>query len=155
MIIPNKVANVPIKKPTKKKILVIELLWTPIDFKIAISLVLFLTSIVSPEIILNAAIKIIKDKITNITFLSTFNAEKRDWLRSAQVLINWLSKISWKIFFFSFMCVGFLRITSRYLLFLFRSKNSSKSCKFKKAIFWLNSLISLSKIDSTMNDFCL
>ena len=46
MIIPNKVANVPIKKPTKKKILLIDLFLTPIDFKIAISLVLFLTSIV-------------------------------------------------------------------------------------------------------------
>ena len=56
----------------KKKILIIDLFKTPIDFKIAISLVLFLTKIVKPEIILNAATIIINDKIINITFLSTF-----------------------------------------------------------------------------------
>ena len=43
--IPNSVAAVPIKKPTIKKIFVIEIFWTPIDFKIAISLVLFLTDL--------------------------------------------------------------------------------------------------------------
>ena len=55
-----------------------EELETPIDFNIAISLVLFLTNIVNPEIILNAAINIINDKIINITFRSIFNAEKSD-----------------------------------------------------------------------------
>ena len=82
--IPKSVAVVPIKKPTIKKIFVIELFWTPIDFKIAISLVLFLTNIVSPEIILKAATMIIKDKIINITFLSTFNAENSELFISAQ-----------------------------------------------------------------------
>ena len=86
--IPNKVAELPIIKPTIKNILVIELFCTPIDFKIAISLVLFFTNIVNPEIILKAAIKIIKDKIINITFLSTFKAEKSDWFKSAQELIS-------------------------------------------------------------------
>ena len=88
IIIPNIVENVPIKKPTKKKIFVIEVFWTPIDFRIAISLVLFFTNIVNPEIILKAAIKIIKDKIINMTFLSTFKAEKSDWFKSAQELIS-------------------------------------------------------------------
>ena len=88
IIIPVTVEIVPIENPTKKNILVIEEFWTPIDFRIAISLVLFFTNIVKPEIILNAAIKIIKDKIINMTFLSTFNAEKRDWLRSAQELMG-------------------------------------------------------------------
>ena len=74
-IIPNIVADVPIIKPIKKKILITDLFKTPIDFRIAISLVLFLTKIVNPEIILNAATIIIKDKIINITFLSTFRAE--------------------------------------------------------------------------------
>ena len=81
--IPKRVAVDPIKKPTIKKIFVIELLWTPIDFKIAISLVLFFTSIVRPEIILKAATIIIKDKIINITFLSTFNAENNELFISA------------------------------------------------------------------------
>ena len=50
--IPNIVAEVPIITPIKKKILTIDLFKTPIDFKIAISLVLFLTKIVNPDIIL-------------------------------------------------------------------------------------------------------
>ena len=49
IIIPIIVDSVPIKKPTKKNIFVIEEFWTPIDFKIAISLVLFFTKIVSPD----------------------------------------------------------------------------------------------------------
>ena len=77
--IPNKVADVPIIIPTKKNILVIDLFNTPIDFKIAISLVLFFTKIVRPEIILKAATMIIKDKIINITLRSTFNAENKDY----------------------------------------------------------------------------
>ena len=39
-----------------------EKLETPIDFNIAISLVLFFTKIVNPDIILNAATIIIRDK---------------------------------------------------------------------------------------------
>ena len=72
--IPNNVAETPIKKPTIKKIFVIEIFWTPIDFKIAISLVLFLTKIVSPDIMLKAATIIIKERIINITFFSIFKA---------------------------------------------------------------------------------
>ena len=83
--IPNKVAEVPINIPIRKKILIIDLFKTPIDFKIAISLVLFLTKIVNPDIILNAATIIIKDNIINITFLSTFNAENKELFISAQV----------------------------------------------------------------------
>ena len=49
---PKIVAVDPIITPTKKKILIIDLFKTPIDFNIAISLVLFFTRIVSPEIIL-------------------------------------------------------------------------------------------------------
>ena len=82
---PNKVAEVPIANPTKKKIFLIEVLETPIDFKIPISLVLFLTNIVKPDIMLNAATIIIKDKIINITFRSTFKAENKDSFKSAQV----------------------------------------------------------------------
>ena len=84
-IIPKIVADDPIITPTKKNILIIDLFRTPIDFKIAISRVLFLTKIVNPEIILKAATIIIKDKIINITFLSTFKAEKRELFISAQL----------------------------------------------------------------------
>ena len=84
-IIPKTVADVPIIIPTKKKILIIDLFKTPIDFKIAISRVLFLTKIVNPDIILNAATIIINDKIINITFRSTFKAENNDLFTSDQV----------------------------------------------------------------------
>ena len=84
-IIPNKVAKDPIKKPTIKKILEIDLFKTPIDLSIAISLVLFLTKIVKPEIILNAATIIISDKIINTTFLSTLRAENSDLFKSDHV----------------------------------------------------------------------
>ena len=77
-IIPKIVAVVPIKNPTRKKIFIMDLFNTPIDFKIAISLVLFLTSIVRPDIILKAATIIIRESIINITFLSTFRAENKD-----------------------------------------------------------------------------
>ena len=83
--IPKIVAEVPMINPIKKKIFTIDLFKTPIDFKIAISLVLFLTKIVRPDIILKAATMIIKDKIINITFRSTFNAEKRELFISAQL----------------------------------------------------------------------
>ena len=91
--IPNKVAEVPIITPTKKNIFTIDLFKTPMDLSIAISLVLFFTKIVSPEIILKAATIIIKDKIINITFLSTFKAENKELFISAQVYINSLSNI--------------------------------------------------------------
>ena len=51
--------------------LIIDLFKTPIDLRIAISRVLFLTRIVKPDIMLNAATIIIKDKITvdrNVNF---------------------------------------------------------------------------------------
>ena len=54
--------------PIKKNILIMDLFKTPIDFRIAISLVLFLTRIVKPEIILNAATIIINDKIITLHF---------------------------------------------------------------------------------------
>ena len=83
--IPKKVAVVPIIVPTKKNIFVIDLFKTPIDIKIAISLVLFFTKIVRPDIILKAATIIIKDKIINITFRSTFNAENKELFISDHV----------------------------------------------------------------------
>ena len=86
--IPKIVAVVPIITPTKKNILTIDLFKTPIDFKIAISLVLFFTKIVNPEIMLNAATIIIKDKIINITFLSTLRAENNELFMSAHVYTN-------------------------------------------------------------------
>ena len=85
MITPNNVAEVPMKKPTQKNIFLIDLFVTPIDFRIPMSLVLFLTKIVSPDIILNAATMIIKERIINITFLSTFKAENNDLFISDQV----------------------------------------------------------------------
>ena len=71
--------------PIKKKIFTIDLFKTPIDFKIAMSRVLFFTRIVKPEIILNAATIMISDKMINITFLSTFNAENKALFISDQV----------------------------------------------------------------------
>ena len=84
-IMPNNVANVPIKKPTIKKIFEIDLFKTPIDLSIAISLVLFLTKIVKPEMILKAATIIINESIINITFLSTLRAENKDLFKSDHV----------------------------------------------------------------------
>ena len=90
--IPKNVAVDPIIIPTRKNILIIELFKTPIDFNIAISLVLFLTNIVKPDMILKAATIIIKDKMINITFLSTFKAENKDLFISAQVKIKSFGK---------------------------------------------------------------
>ena len=84
-MIPKIVADVPIIKPTKKKIFIIDLFNTPIDFNIAISRVLFLTRIVKPDIMLKAATIIIRDNIINITFLSIFKAENNDLFISDQV----------------------------------------------------------------------
>ena len=72
------VAVSPIKNPVRKKDLIIDFFGRPNDFKIAISLVLFLIKIVKPEIMLNAATIIIKVNIKNITLRSTFKAEKKD-----------------------------------------------------------------------------
>ena len=83
--IPKIVADVPIIIPIKKKILIIDLFNTPMDFKIAISRVLFLTNIVKPEIILKAATIMINDKIINITFLSTLRAENNELFISDQL----------------------------------------------------------------------
>ncbi len=83
--IPNKVANDPIRKPTIKNIFEIDLFKTPIDLSIAISLVLFLTKIVKPEMILKAATIIINESIMNITFLSTLSAENKDLFKSDHV----------------------------------------------------------------------
>ena len=91
--IPKIVAVVPIITPTRKNIFIIDLFKTPIDLSIAMSLVLFFTKIVSPEIILKAATIIINDKIINITFLSTFKAENKELFISAQVYTNSLSNI--------------------------------------------------------------
>ena len=68
-----------------KKIFVIDVLLKPKVLNIAISFVLFLTSIVRPEIILKAATIIISVRIINITFLSTFRALKKDLFNSDQV----------------------------------------------------------------------
>ena len=84
-IIPKIVAEVPMIVPIKKKIFMIDLFNTPIDFKIAISLVLFLTKIVKPEIMLKAATIIINDNIINITFRSTFKAENNELFISDHV----------------------------------------------------------------------
>ena len=84
-ITPNNVAEDPIKKPTIKKIFEIDLFKTPIDLSIAISLVLFLTKIVKPEMILKAATIIINESIINITFLSTLRAENKDLFKSDHV----------------------------------------------------------------------
>ena len=82
---PKKVAVVPIITPIKKNIFIIDLFKTPIDLRIAISLVLFLTRIVNPEIILKAATIIISDNIINITLRSTFRAENKELFISAHV----------------------------------------------------------------------
>ena len=84
-IIPNMVAEDPIIKPTIKNIFEIDLFNTPIDLSIAISLVLFLTNIVRPEIMLKAATIIINERIINITFLSTLRAENKDLFKSDHV----------------------------------------------------------------------
>ena len=67
------------------KIFFIDLLVTPTDIRIPMSLVLFFTKIVKPDIILKAATIIIKERIINITFLSTLRAENNDLFISAHV----------------------------------------------------------------------
>ena len=107
--IPKIVAEVPIITPTKKNIFTIDLFKTPIDFKIAISRVLFFTKIVKPEMILKAATIMIKVKIINITFLSTLRAENNELFVSAQLKTNSYGNIfSTIIFLFSIFC-GFFK----------------------------------------------
>ena len=84
-IIPDIVAKKPMVKPVKKKDFLIEVLFKPKVFKIAISFVLFFIKIVRPDMILNAATIIIKVNMINITFLSTFRALKKDLFKSDQV----------------------------------------------------------------------
>ena len=84
-IIPLNVAKKPMVNPVKKNVFFIDLLLKPKVLRIAISFVLFLISIVKPEIILNAATTIIRERIINITFLSTLRALKRDLFKSDQV----------------------------------------------------------------------
>ena len=84
-IIPLNVAKKPMVNPVKKNVFFIDLLLKPKVLRIAISFVLFLISIVKPEIILNAATTIIRERITNMTFLSTLRALKRDLFKSDQV----------------------------------------------------------------------
>ena len=69
----------PIITPIKKNILTIDLFKTPIDFKIAISLVLFLTKIVNPDIILNAATIIIKDNIKTLHFFQLLMQKTKNY----------------------------------------------------------------------------
>ena len=84
-IMPLTVPKKPMVKPVKKKDFLIEWLLSPRVFKIAISLVLFLINIVSPEMMLKAATITIKVSIINITFRSTFRALKKDLFKSDQV----------------------------------------------------------------------
>jgi len=73
---PKIVPVIPMKDPIIKKIFAIENFDIPSVLKIAISLVLFLTKIVIPVTILNAATIMIRVKIINITLRSTSNASK-------------------------------------------------------------------------------
>ena len=84
-IIPLNVAKKPMVNPVKKNVFFIDLLLKPKVLRIAISFVLFLISIVKPEIILNAATTIIRERIINITFLSTLRAENKELFVSAQL----------------------------------------------------------------------
>jgi len=83
IITPVIVARKPMVNPVRKKIFEIDVLLIPKVLSMAISFVLFFTKIVNPEIMLNAATIMIKVKIINITFLSTFNAPKKDLFKSA------------------------------------------------------------------------
>ena len=83
IVTPVIVASKPIANPVRKKIFDIEFLLMPKVLSMAISLVLFLTKIVNPEIILKAATIIISVKIINMTFLSIFSALKKDLFKSA------------------------------------------------------------------------
>ena len=73
-IAPKTVPNDPIDVPINKNIFIIAFLDDPIVLSKAISPDLALTSIIIEDIILKAATKIIKVKIKNITFFSTFKA---------------------------------------------------------------------------------
>ncbi len=74
---PIKVPKKPIVAPFKKNIFIIVFWLAPIVLRIAISICLFLTSIIKLEIMLKAATKIIRLKIKNITFFSVCIALKK------------------------------------------------------------------------------
>ena len=74
IIAPKTVPNRPIDVPINKNIFTIAFFDEPIVLSKAISSDLALTSIIIEDIILKAATKIIKVKIKNITFFSTFKA---------------------------------------------------------------------------------
>jgi hypothetical protein len=73
-ITPNEIPSNPIIIPCIRNIDLMVLLVKPIDIKIAISFCLFITRSDKDEIILNAAIAIIKVSIMNITLFSLFMA---------------------------------------------------------------------------------
>ena len=73
---PRAVPIIPIRLPHIKKTLSMVPCVKPIVLSIAISFVLFFTSITRPEIIFNAAISITKDNIISITRRSTSKAFK-------------------------------------------------------------------------------
>ncbi len=83
---PNIVPVIPINEPIIKNIFEIENFDMPRVLKIAISFVLFLTKIVIPVTILNAATIIMRVKIINITLRSTNKASKNVLLLSIQVV---------------------------------------------------------------------
>ena len=74
---PEIVPKTPIREPQMMNIRTIEFWLNPIVRNIPISFLLFLTSIIRPEIMLRAAIKITSDKIINITRLSTSRALRK------------------------------------------------------------------------------
>ena len=74
----------PIKVPTSKKILKIELSLLPIVLSTAISLFLFCTKMNRLVTILNAAIMIISDNTKNINSRSVANTSQKELFRSIQ-----------------------------------------------------------------------
>ena len=74
--VPKKVPRIPVIAPHRKKILSTDFSERPIVRKIAISRLLFFTSIISPEFIFIVAIKTKIDMITNITLSSISKARR-------------------------------------------------------------------------------
>ena len=92
---PKNVPIEPIDVPINKNIFIIVFLDDPIVLSKAISPDLALTSIIIEDIILKAATKIIKVKIKNITFFSTFKALINVLFCFFQSII---SRLSFKVF---------------------------------------------------------
>ena len=84
MLTPRMVPTTPIKLPQIKNILKIDDLVNPRDRSMPISLPLFLTSIIRPEIIFIAAISTMSDSIKNITRRSRSKASKKAAVLSFQ-----------------------------------------------------------------------